>query len=70
MPGFVAERCRWQMQRGEDGAAVKIWRNTAMFWAPQEGLQSNFKSFREDTIEICTIKLNDVFIEFSIHAAF
>ena len=26
MPGFVAERCRWQMQRGEDGAAVKICR--------------------------------------------
>ena len=45
MPGFVAERCRWQMQRGEDGAAVKIWRNTAIFWAPQEGLRSNFKSF-------------------------
>ena len=21
MPGFVAERCRWQMQRGEDGTA-------------------------------------------------
>ena len=61
MPGFVAERCRWQMQRGEDGAAVKIWRNTAIFWAPQEGLQSNFKSFREDTIEICTLKLNGVF---------
>ena len=45
VPGFVAERCRWQMQRGEDGAAVKIWRNTAIFWAPQEGLRSNFKSF-------------------------
>ena len=44
VPGFVAERCRWQMQRGEDGAAVKIWRNTAIFWAPQEGLRSNFKS--------------------------
>ena len=70
MPGFVAERCRWQMKRGEDGAAVKIWRNTAIFWAPQEGLRSNFKSFREDTIEICTLKLNGVFIEFSIHAAF
>ena len=44
MPGFVAERCRWQMQRGEDGTAVKIWRNTAIFRAPQEGLRSNFKS--------------------------
>ena len=44
MPGFVAERCRWQMKRGEDGAAVKIWRNIAIFWAPQEGLRSNFKS--------------------------
>ena len=45
VPGFVAERCRWQMQRVEDGAAVKIWRNTAIFWAPQEGVRSNFKSF-------------------------
>ena len=44
VPGFVTERCRQQMQRGEDGAAVKIWRNTAIFWAPQEGLRSNFKS--------------------------
>lgn len=61
MPGFVAERCRWQMQRGEDGAAVKIWRNTAIFWESQEGLQSNFKPFREDTIEICTLELNGVF---------
>ena len=45
VPGFVAERCRRQMQRGEDSVAVKVWRNTAIFWAPQEGLQSNFKSF-------------------------
>lgn len=70
MPGFVAERCRWQMQRGEDGAAVKIWRNTAIFWAPQEGLRSNFKSFREDTIEICTLKLNGVFYRIQYSCGF
>lgn len=45
MPGFVAERCPWQMQRGEDGAAVKIWRNTAIFWAPQEGCEATSSPF-------------------------
>lgn len=53
VPGFVAERCRWQMKRGEDGAAVKIWRNTAIFWAPQEGLRSNFKSVCISSLILC-----------------
>ena len=70
MPGFVAERCRWQMQRGEYGAAVKIWRCYAIFWESQEGLQSNFKSFREDTIEICTLKLNGVFYRIQYSCGF
>lgn len=45
VPGFVAERCRWQMQRGEDGATVKIWRCYAIFWAPQEGCEATSSPF-------------------------
>ena len=40
------------------------------FWESQEGLQSNFKSFREDTIEICTLKLNGVFYRIQYSCGF
>ena len=36
----------------------------------QKGLRSNFKSFREDTIEICTLKLNDVFYRIQYSCGF
>ncbi|MFR2004267.1 MAG: hypothetical protein ACLS3G_10305, partial [Acutalibacteraceae bacterium] len=36
----------------------------------QKGLRSNFKSFREDTIEICTLKLNGVFYRIQYSCGF
>lgn len=45
-------------------AARRGWRSG------QKGLRSNFKSFREDTIEICTLKLNGVFYRIQYSCGF
>ena len=47
MPGVIGERCLWQIQRGDNGAAVgrKTTLQGSFRRVPQEGLQSNFDPF-------------------------